>query len=212
MPNHYMNRLLKAAMTLVVAMVACACSNVGGDFGDNNDDYYQSANSLSIDGVYSMRWISNKKTVAETEATVVFNSEKGIWMMKGWTLPEVYVLSKVMSGQDYLEAREYVESHPTILNAFLSLVGYNQTSYFYNIWPDVDNNILSFDVVYHGESHLCNLYLNSYNSAIAFDLRNNEISGVLNVDSVEVTGKGNKRLVSRDTFSLTASGKYKGEK
>ena len=190
-----------AVMTFVMTAILVACSV--DDSPDMMNDPNFPINFADSYG-YKMKWIADKKTVGNTQAVIIgrdYNLE-----MSGWTLPVEYILTGILQGDDFNEAVAYAYAYPDVHNVMLRRVGITETSSsFYRISPLTNDNSLAFNISYRNSIKKCNLYIDTNSSALSFDERQNNLLGVLKVDSIEICGEGIS-IRNRKGLSLTFSG------
>ncbi|MBR5084579.1 MAG: hypothetical protein IKX33_08255 [Prevotella sp.] len=194
-----------AVMTFVMTaiLVACSVNDDTNDLMDYNSYYY--TNSINS-GRFKLRWIADKKTIGNTWAMIVCDDENYKMEMGGWTLPVDYILTGKLEGEDLNDAVAYANTYPEIISVMLIRVGTTEAnSYFYRILSYSSDNSIPFKISYQNTVKECKLYLDSNGSALTMDNEQNNLLGVLKVDSIEIYGE-EETLMDRNGFSLTFSG------
>ena len=203
MPKQYKNIYIMAVMTFVMTAILVACS-VDDVSEQMNDSTYQNT-IVEING-YRIRWIADKKTVGHTTAIITGYVHDINQKMSGWTLPVEYILTGKLQGSDLDGAVSYANAYPQTSDVMLYWVGVTDTSIrFYRIKPYTCDYSLVFDISYQNMVKQCKLYIDPIDSALSMDEKQNNLLGILKVDSMEISGGGTS-LMDKNGFSLTFSG------
>ncbi len=202
--NH---KYIMAVMTFVMTAILVACSD--GSYLDEsingiNNDHLYSSNKYK--GVYSLRWISDKKTIGNTYAVVSESTNSYELRLAEMTLPWDFVLSKVLHGNDLQQATSYISTQPQTIELTFSWIGMtDKSSTFFQISPFSTKNTITFVTSYQNTNHECTLYLDANGSALTIDDTQINLLGVLKVDSIAITD-GVNTLTEKSKLSLTFVG------
>lgn len=193
-----------AVMTLVITAFLVACSV------DETDDTmseppYNQANSVNASR-FRIRWIADKKSIGNTWATIERDYDNYNMEMGEWTLPVEYILTGKLQGNDLMEAVAYANTYPEMIVVKLIRVGETEaSSSFYRISPYSADKSIPFKISYQNTVKECKLFLDTNGSALSLDNKQNNLLGVLKVDSMEIIGE-EMAIKDKNGFSLKFSG------